>query len=142
MASRRSNLNRTQGLVLGFFVFAWAALVVILAAAPGVYGQALRLPGGDGRPWALAFLVILSIFLLVLGLGVGKRWRWTFWLVLVAFILGVLRVPASGLQLAGVLSAAVPTWYALFQAFLGLVQFAIGLAMLAGYRRAGVWGSF
>jgi hypothetical protein len=142
MASRRSNLNRTQGLVLGFFAFAWTALVVILASAPGVFRQALRLPGGDGALWALAFLVVLSIFLLVLGVGVVKRWRWTFWLILVAFVLGgLLRVPVSALQLAGVLPAQGPDWYALLQAFLGVVQFVIGLAMLAGYRREGVWGS-
>jgi hypothetical protein len=140
MVSRRSSLNRTQGTVLGFFVFAWAALVVILAAAPGVYDRVL--PRGDGGPWALAFLTAISIFLLLLGVGVVRRWRWTFWLVLAAFILGVLRVPVSILQLVGVLPAQGPAWYALFQAFLGLVQFAIGLAMLAGYRRAGVWGSF
>ncbi len=138
----RSNLNRTQGLVLGFFISAWTALVMILMAAPEIYYQALRLPGGQRWPWALGFLAILSAFLLLLGFGVVRRWRWTFWLVLVAFILGVLRVPASVLQLAGVLPAAVPTWYALLQALLGLVQFAIGLAMLAGYRRAGVWESF
>lgn len=140
MASRRSNLNRTQGLVLGFFVFAWVSLVVILAAAPGVYGRALRLPGA---PWVLAFLVALSIFLLVLGVGVVKRWRWTFWLILVAFVLGgLLRVPASALQLAGVLPARSPDWYALLQAFIGVVQFAIGLTMLGGYWREGVWGRF
>jgi hypothetical protein len=35
-----------------------------------------------------------------------------------------------------------PTWYLLFQGLLGLVEFAIGLAMVAGYRRADVWGAF
>jgi hypothetical protein len=55
---------------------------------------------------------------------------------------GLLRVPVSVLQLVGVLPAQSPDWYALLQALLGLVQFAIGLAMLAGYRRAGVWGNF
>ncbi len=142
MASGRSNLNRTQVLVLGFFAAAWLSLVTILIAAPEIYHQALRLPDGRGGVWAPGFLAVLSAFLLLLGVGVVRRWRWTFWLVLVAFILGVLRVPASGLQLAGVLPATVPAWYALLQAFIGLVQFAIGLAMLAGYRRAGVWGSF
>jgi predicted ferric reductase len=78
----------------------------------------------------------------LLGVGVIRRWRWTFWLVAVAFILGVLRVPASILQFVGLLSADGPAWYTLLQALLGLVQFAIGLAMLAGYRRSGVWGSF
>jgi hypothetical protein len=80
---------------------------------------------------------------LLLGHGVVRRWRWTFWIVLVAFVLdGALRVPASVLQLAGVLPPTGPAWYALLQAILGVVQVAIGLAMLAGYWRAGAWGSF
>jgi hypothetical protein len=36
----------------------------------------------------------------------------------------------------------VPAWYVLFQGVIGLAQVASGLAMLAGYRRAGVWGAF
>ena len=59
-----------------------------------------------------------------------------------AFILGVLRVPASILQLTGLLRAEGPAWYVLLQALIGLVQFAIGLAMLASYQRSGIWGSF
>jgi hypothetical protein len=39
----------------------------------------------------------------------------------------------------GVLAADGPTWYVAFQGLLGVLQFAIGLAMVAGYRRAGVW---
>ena len=71
-----------------------------------------------------------------------RRWRWTFWLIVVAFLFGVLRVPASALELWGVLPTAAPTWYVLCQALLGLLQFALGPAMVAGYRRAGVWGIF
>jgi hypothetical protein len=58
-----------------------------------------------------------------------------------AFIAGVLRVPASILQISGVLAAESPTWHVLLQAFLGLIQVVIGLTMLAGYRRSGLWGS-
>jgi hypothetical protein len=29
-----------------------------------------------------------------------------------------------------------------FQGLIGLAQLAIGLAMLVGYRRSGVWGAF
>jgi hypothetical protein len=76
-----------------------------------------------------------------LCIGVLRRWRWIFWLILVAFLSGVLRVPVAILQFAGVLSASVPTWYVVFQGLIGLTQFAIGLAMLAGYRRSGVWGA-
>jgi hypothetical protein len=128
--------------VLGFFILAWASLVTILIATPEVYDQALHLPAGDRRLFELAFLAALSIFLTLLGVGVVRRWRWTFWLIVVAFIAGVVRVPASILQLSGVLPVESPTWYVLLQAFIGLVQVAIGLAMLAGYRRSGVWGSF
>ncbi len=134
-------MNRTQQLVLGFFAFAWTALVVIFAVAPEVYQEALRLPGGERELSAAGFLAAITGFLMLLAIGVVRRWRWTFWLVLVAFILGVLRVPASALQLVRVLPTAYPAWYVLLQGFLGLMQFAIGLAMLAGYRRVGVWGS-
>jgi hypothetical protein len=118
-------LNRTQGLVLGFFVLAWTSLATILVATPEVYDQALQLPASDRRLRDLAFLAALSIFLVLLGVGVIRRWRWTFWLIVVAFIAGVLRVPASILQLIGVLPAESPTWYVLLQAFIGLVQVAL-----------------
>ena len=132
-------INRTQTLVLGFFALAWASLVAMFASAPEVYGRALGLSSADAR---LLFLVAISAFIALLGMGVVRRWRWTFWLILVAFLFGVLRVPASALELWGVLPTAAPTWYVLCQALLGLLQFAIGLAMVAGYRRAGVWGTF
>ena len=135
-------LNRSQALVLGFFLLAWTSLVVILAVAPDVYGQALRLPSGDGRLADSAFVAVLTVFIAVLCVGVVRRWRWMFWLVLVAFLAGVLRVPASILELVGVLPAAGPTWYVVVQAVLGLAQFGIGLVMLAefrGSRRA--WGA-
>jgi hypothetical protein len=135
-------VNRTQALVLGFFLLLWASLVAILAAAPAVYDQALRLPPGEHRSAELAFLAALSAFIALLAIGVLRRWRWTFWLIMVAFLFGVLRVPASLLELTGMLPAAGPTWYVLLQALIGLLQFAIGLAMLVGYRRAGVWGQF
>jgi hypothetical protein len=61
---------------------------------------------------------------------VVRAWRWTFWLILVAFLAGLLRVPASALELIGVLPANGPTWYVLLQAGIGLVQFVIGLAMI------------
>jgi hypothetical protein len=63
-------------------------------------------------------------------------------LILIAFLAGVLRVPVAILQLSGILAADAPRWYVTFQGLLGVLQFAIGLAMLTGYRRAGVWGAF
>ena len=127
--------------MLGFLALAWVSLVAILALAPDIYDQALRLPPGDPRPAELGFLSALSAFIAALGVGVLRRWRWTFWLVLVAFLFGVLRLPASILELIGWLPAAGPSWYVVLQALIGLVQYGIGLVMLADYRRSGVWGA-
>ncbi len=132
-------VNRTQTLVLGFFLMVLLSVLTIRVAAPDVYDQALRLPSGN--PWLdVGFLAALVTFIGLLAIGVLRRWRWIFWLITVAFLAGVLRVPAVALQLTGFLAADTPTWYLLFQGFLGVVQFAIGLALVAGYRRAGVWG--
>jgi cell division protein FtsW (lipid II flippase) len=140
-ARRCAIVNRTQALVVVFFLMVFASLVVIRAAAPEVYDQALRLPTAWPRWAGIAFLIGLSAFIALLCIGVLRRWRWIFWLILVAFLSGVLRVPVAILQFAGVMSAGVPGWYVVFQGLIGLAQFAIGLAMLAGYRRSGVWGA-
>jgi hypothetical protein len=134
-------VNRTQTLVLGFFLVVLVSVLAIRVATPGVYDRALRLRTGDRR-LELTFLAALIAFIMLLGIGVLRRWRWTFWLITLAFLSGVLRVPVVTLQLTGFLAADVPTWYLLFQGLLGLVQLAIGLAMVAGYRRAGAWGAF
>lgn len=132
-------INRTQALVLGFFILVWASLVVLFAVAPEVYYRALKLSSAGA---GILFLIGISAFIALLGIGVLRRWRWMFWLITVAFLFGVLRIPASVLTLKGVLPADGPTWYVLYQGFLGLVQFAIALFMLVGYRRAGTWGAF
>jgi hypothetical protein len=133
-------VNRTQALVLGFFLVAWMSLLTILVAAPEVYDQALRLPGGGAAE--IAFLAALTGFITLLAVAVVRRWRWAFWLIMVAFLAGVLRVPVAILQLTGAVPADAPTWYVAFQGLIGVAQLAIGLAMLAGYRRSGVWGAF
>jgi hypothetical protein len=134
-------LNRTQAVVLGFTLLAWLSVLSILVAAPEVLDGALGLPAGN-RPAEIAFLVALSAFLALLAIGVVRRWRWIFWLILVAFLAGLLRLPASVLELTGILPSTGPTWYTLLQGAIGLVQFAIGLGMLVGFRKAGVWGAF
>jgi hypothetical protein len=134
-------VNRIQALVLGFFVVVWVSLLVILVAAPEVYDEALRLPADHVRPAEITFLAALSAFIALLAIGVVRRWRWIFWLILVAFLFGVLRVPVAILQLTGVLAASTPSWYVLLQGLIGLAQFAIALVMLVGYRRSGVWGT-
>jgi hypothetical protein len=132
-------VNRTQALVLGFFLVAWVSVLTIRVAAPEVYDQALGLPG-NRRSAEIAFLVGLSCFIGLLVVAVVRRWRWAFWLILVAFLFGVLRVPVAALQLTGVLASNAPGWYVLFQGLLGVVQFGIGLVMVADCRQSGPWG--
>ena len=132
-------INRTQALVLGFFLVVWATLMVLFAVVPGDYYRAMNLSSAGA---GLLFLVGISAFIALLGVGVLRRWRWMFWLIAIAFLFGVLRVPATFLMLEGVLPADGPTWYVLYQGVLGVVQFAIAVLMLVGYRRAGTWGAF
>lgn len=136
-----ANLTRVQALVLAFFVVAWISLVVLLIAAPETYDRALGAQDGAALV-RIGFLVALSAFLVVLGFGVVHRWRWMFWLLLVAFVAGILRVPAGAAEIIGLIAPTGPTWYVLFQMLIGVVQFAIALAMLAGYRRGGTWSDF
>jgi hypothetical protein len=139
---RIRTINRTQALVLGFFALALIGFVAILVLAPNVYSETLKLRPGGSRLPELAFLLVLTAFLVLLGIGTVRRWRWIFWLILVAFLTGILRLATSPLQLMGVLPATGPVWYMLLQASIGAIQFLIGLAMIAGYRRSGPWGAF
>ena len=128
--------------MLGFLVVVWIALAAILLASPQIYDSTLNLGPGAHPQADLAFFVSISILIAVLALGVVRRWRWMFWLILVAFLFGPVRVLASVLQLMGLLPAGAPSWYIALQAAVGIVQFLIGLAMVAGYRSAGIWGDF
>lgn len=120
----------------------WSALVAILVLSPDVYSSTLRKVGGASIAIEASFLIALSASIAFLTVGVFRRWRWTFWLVLIAFVLGVLRLPASALQLGGMIPASGPTWYEALQGAIGAIQFLIAIAMFAGYRKAGVWGEF
>jgi hypothetical protein len=135
-------INRSQALVLAFFVCVVVALIAVLVYAPDVYDSVFGKPGQRSTSLEIAFLVSLIGFIALVGLGVIRRWRWAFWLILVAFLAGVLRVPASIVELLRIVPSGSPTWYTVFQGCVGLVQFVIGLALLRGYRRGGVWGAF
>lgn len=132
--------NRVQRLVLGFFLVVWVALMAILLVAPQIYDNTLRLVSGADALANLAFLIAISVLIAVLAVGVVRRWRWMFWLILLAFLFGIVRVIASALQLVNVLPAGGPGWYLAFQAGIGAAQFLIALAMIAGYRKGDVWG--
>lgn len=135
-------INRTKTLVLTLFAVYWVAVVTILVAARDVYDQAARLPGGNQRLAEVSLLLVLTALFALLSTGVIRGWRWAFWLILVAFLGGILHVLTATLQLVGVMAEDGPGWYVVFQVVVGLIQFVIALAMLAGYRKAGVWGAF
>jgi hypothetical protein len=129
-----------KALVLSLFAIYWVLVVLILVFSRNVFDQVGRL-AGDQRPAEIAEVLVLTALLALLSTGVVRAWRWTFWLILVVFFAGILRVPASIMQLAGEIPAQGPPWYVGLQAAVGLTQFFIALLMLAGYRKAGIWGS-
>lgn len=128
-------INRSQGLVLAFFATAIVAVAVIVAVAPSTLGS---IPTGFG----FVFVAGLAALLAFLSLAVLRRWRWTFWLIVLAFLAGALRVPATFLELNGVIARQGPDWYVVVQGAIGIVQLVIGVLLVRGYRRAGVWGPF
>jgi hypothetical protein len=134
-------INRVQALVLGFLLMAWISLVVILVAAPEVYEQRLRSLPGAQRVVEIVFVVALTAFIVLVSIGVLRRWRWMFWLILIAFLFGVLRIPVAVLQLSGQMRPDGPPWFVILQGVIGVVQVLIALVMILGYRRSGVWGS-
>jgi len=127
-------VTRIQLAALAFFATVWVALGVILLAAPDIYGlSASAVP-------PIAFFAAISLLIAFGAIGIVRRWRWVFWLTLVAFLAGALRIVASGLELAGRLPLDGPQWYVALQGAIGVAQLAIGIAMVQGYRRAGIWG--
>jgi hypothetical protein len=134
-------INRVQVLVLGFLLMAWISLIAILIAAPEVYAQRLRSLPGPQRIVEIAFVVVLTAFIVLLSIGILRRWRWIFWLILIAFLFGVLRIPVAVLQLSGQMTPDGPAWYVILQGVIGVLQVLIALAMVRGYRRSGVWGN-
>jgi hypothetical protein len=137
----RPTVNRTQVLVLGFFAVVVATVVATRLAAPLTYARGLRLPVGNDRV-QLAFLAGVLALVAVLAAGVLRRWRWTFWLIMFAFLAGALRIPAVAFQFLGFVRGNVAAWFLLVQLAIGIAQLVVGLAMMAGYRRAGIWGAF
>jgi hypothetical protein len=110
------------------------ALIGILVFAPEIYAQVPAPP--------LAFFAALTAFLALLAVGVIRRWRWMFWLLVLAFLAGPLRVVASAFELVGLMAPSGPRWYVLLQGAIGVVQLVIGLTLLSGYRKGGVWAAF
>lgn len=137
-------MNRTQALVLGLFAVYWAFVVMLLIVARNVYDgllpQEVTRLGGQ-LPAEIGTLLGVTALFAGLSIGVIRNWRWTFWLILVVFLAGIVRVLTATLQLAGIVPSEDPAWYVVLEVVVGLIQFVIAVSMLAGYRKAGVWGT-
>lgn len=138
-------MNRTKALVLALFAAYWSFVVVLLATARAFYDSQLPQAwqqSGDQRLGEIGTFLVLTALFALLSTGVLRSWRWTFWLILVVFLVGIVRLPAAVLQFAGLVPWQGPGWYVVLQGVVGLLQFGIALGMLAGYRKAGVWGAW
>jgi hypothetical protein len=107
-------------------------------AAREVYERRLRSLPGAQRIVEIVFVVALTAFIVLLSIGVLRRWRWTFWLIVITFLFGVLRIPVAALQLSGQMTPDGPPWYVILQGVIGVLQVLIGLTMVRGYRRSGL----
>jgi len=132
-------INRTKGLVLALFAAYWVVVIVIWIADRPAFDQVGGLSRGQVGAEA-AEILALTVLLTLLSVGVVRGWRWLFWLILIAFLAGILRVPAAALELAGKIPQQGPAWYVVLTAIVGTTQFVVALTMAAGYRRSGVWG--
>jgi hypothetical protein len=133
-------INSIKGLVLALFAAYWVAVIVIWIAARPVFDQVGGLPQGHANLEA-AEVLTLTALLTLLSVGIVRGWRWLFWLILIAFLAGILRVPAAALELTGKIPQQGPPWYVVLTAIVGTIQFVVALAMAAAYRRSGAaWG--
>jgi hypothetical protein len=116
--------------------------VVVYVAAPSIYTNTLLLTPSPTEHYPAAatlLLVGVGVFLAIVMIGVLRRWRWVFWLVLVAFAGMILNIPATILQLTGILPSLFPLWYSLCRMGASLIAVVIAVWMFQLYRRHGVW---
>ena len=102
-------VRRLERVLITLFLLLALFVVAVYAAAPSIYTNMLTPSTTDRYPLpATLFLVALLVFIAVLIVGVVRHWRWLFWLLLVAFGCMILEVPATILQLTGVVPSLFP----------------------------------
>ncbi len=135
-------LHRLEYVLLAFFLLAALFLVAVYVAAPSIYTQTLllQLSPTDRYPLAATlFLVGILVFVAIVIVGIMRHWRWLFWLLLVAFGFMILEVPATILQLTGVIPSLFPAWYSLCRMGVSILAVVIAVWMIYIYRHYGVW---
>jgi len=139
---QRVLLHRLERVLLAFFLLAALSLLVVYFADPSIYTNTLMLQSTttDRYPLpATLFLFGILVFITVLMVGVTRHWRWLFWLILIAFGFSILQIPATILQLSGVIPDNFPVWYSLYRMVIALFQALIAVWMVQIYRKYGVW---
>lgn len=127
---------------MAFFLLATLFLLVVYFADPSIYTNTLLLASSPADRYPLPitlFLIALLGFITVLLVGILHHWRWLFWLLLVAFGAMVLEIPATVLQLTGVLPNLFPVWYSLCRMGVAIIAVLIAIWMVCIYRHHGVW---
>ena len=135
-------VHRLERVLITLFLLLALFAVAVYAAAPSIYTSTLPLSRTDRYPIpATLFLVALLVFITIVIVGVVRHWRWLFWLLLIAFSCMILEVPATILQLTGVVPNlfAFPVWYSLCRMGVSLLAVIIAAWMLSIYRHYGVW---
>ena len=140
---QKLTVQRLSAVIIAFFVLAALSALVVYVADPTIYTKVLMLESTtvDRYPLpATLFLIALVIFITVLIVGVFHHWRWLFWLLLVANSFSILEVPATILQLNGVIPNPYPVWYSLYRMSIAVIQVGIAIWMIRIYYQYGVWG--
>src|ERR1700730_19309492 len=111
-------VRRLERTLLAFFLLATVFAVVVYVTTPSIYTNILLLHPSptDRYPFvATLFLMALVVFIAVLLIGIQQHWRWLFWLLLIAFGAMILDIPATILQLIGIVPNLFlfPVWYSL-----------------------------
>jgi len=133
-------LHRLERVLITLFLLLALFVVAVYATAPSIYTNMLTPSTTDRYPLpATLFLVALLVFIAVLIVGVVRHWRWLFWLLLVAFSFMILEIPATILQLTGVVPNLFPVWYSLLRMGVSIITFVIAVWMIYIYRQYGVW---
>jgi hypothetical protein len=142
-AHQKRTIVRLEIVLIAFFVLAALSALVVYIADPTIYSKVLMLESTtvDRYPLpATLFLFALLILITVLIVGVLRHWRWLFWLLLFANSFSILEVPATILQLTGIIPDPYPVWYSLYRMSIAVIQVLIAIWMVRILYRYGVWG--
>lgn len=140
---QKQSVQRLSAAIIAFFVLAGLSALVVYIVDPTVYAKVLMLESNTADRYPLLatlFLFALLIFITILIVGVLRHWRWLFWLLLLVNSFSILEVPATILQLNGVIPNPYPTWYSLYRMGIAVIQVGIAIWMIRILYQYGVWG--